>query len=175
MAVLDNPKYASLAESGVFAPITDWFYGWEDSKNFKQNCLDMGTVDGELYGILYDPCGLALWANKQMLADAGYDAAPTNWEEFEEIAMACTDPANGVYGFATSTRTEEEGSTFQHGSFIYTSGTTLYDQMCIRDRYGPGPERLLRFKRNNHPAGAEEYQMYHPFCLLHKRIWLFME
>ena len=127
LAILDNPKFASLVETGVFAPITDWFYGWEDSKNFKENCLDMGTIDGELYGILYDPCGLALWANKQMLADAGYDAAPTNWEEFEEIAMACTDPANNVYGFATSTRTEEEGSTFQHGAFIYTSGTTLYD------------------------------------------------
>lgn len=127
IAILDNPKFAALVEAGVYQPITEWFYGWEESQYFKENCLDMGTIDGELYGILYDPCGLAFWCNKELIEKAGYTEAPKNWADFEEMAMACTDPDAGVYGFATSTREEEEGSTFQHGAFIYTSGTTIYD------------------------------------------------
>jgi len=126
-AVLDNPKYAALVEAGVYAPLTEWFYNWEESKYYKKNCLDMGTINGELYGILYDPCGLALWCNAELLRKAGYDQPPETLEEFIEVALACTDPANGVYGFATSTRKEEQGSVFQHGAFLLSAGGSIYD------------------------------------------------
>lgn len=44
-----------------------------------------------------------LYYNADWLAELGYDAPPTTWEEFKEMAIAATDEAAGTYGYAIST------------------------------------------------------------------------
>lgn len=63
----------------------------------------MRTEDGESYlGVPLFGWVEGIWYNKQVLADAGFEA-PTNWEELLTIAEHFTDPTNKKYGIAIPT------------------------------------------------------------------------
>ncbi|WP_112322825.1 ABC transporter substrate-binding protein [Oceanibium sediminis] len=66
----------------------DWF----------DSAVAQNTINDQIYGLQIHLTCATLVYNKDMLADAGYDAPPTTWEEFREVAKATTKP--GVFGFA---------------------------------------------------------------------------
>lgn len=122
----DNPGWASLCELGVFSSIQNWFDTWSDKNVWRSNILASGYYEDELYGIPCGPNCLALWCNTEMLKKAGYDTAPTTWEEFAEVAKATTDPGNGVYGFAMGGSKGEAG-TYQNMPWVLSAGGSIFD------------------------------------------------
>lgn len=62
------------------------------SENYSQAALDSVTTgDGDLLGYPTEFNTYALFYNKQLLADAGYDGPPKTWDEMTEIANATTE------------------------------------------------------------------------------------
>jgi len=52
--------------------------------------VDAAKIDGQYYGLPTAVRSLALFYNKDMLSEAGFDAPPTTWDQFIEIAKALT-------------------------------------------------------------------------------------
>lgn len=77
------------------------------------------TYDGSTYGIQMHLTCINLVYNKDMLAEAGFDAPPTTWDEFREVAKATTK--GGVFGFAPNS------DPFYIWPFMIQGGGELYD------------------------------------------------
>lgn len=113
IGMVDSPDMASYISLGVFEDITAELNAWGELDKFYpgplSSCMDS---EGNLYGLPQNSNCLALACNMDLLKAAGYDHMPTNVDEFQEMAAATTDTANGVYGFAMCCISTEEG-TFQ--------------------------------------------------------------
>lgn len=110
IGMVDSPDMASYIELGVFEDITEQLEAWEDLDKFYPGPLSSTQdADGHYYGIPQNTNCLALACNMDMLAAAGYDHAPTNLDEFMEMAAAATKPDEGIYGFAMCAVSNEEG------------------------------------------------------------------
>lgn len=125
IGMVDSPDMASYIALGVFEDITDELNAWGELDNFYpgplSSCQD---GDGRLYGLPNNSNCLALLCNMDMLEAAGYTEPPTTWDEFYEVAKACTDSANDVYGFAMCAIGNEEG-TFQYIPWLYSAGASV--------------------------------------------------
>lgn len=67
------------------------------AEDFDAVALELGTVDGEVYGLPWSMEAMCLVYNKQMFADAGLDpeAPPTTWAEVIEYGKALTKDLDG--------------------------------------------------------------------------------
>ncbi len=79
-----------FVNSGVLAePPQDSLTYIDD--NVAQGTIDaVSTSDGQTWGYPTEVNPYLLVYNKRLLAEAGYDAPPSNWEELKEIAAAIT-------------------------------------------------------------------------------------
>ncbi len=121
IGMVDSPDMASYVALGVFEDITDELNEWGELDHFYAGNLAscMGS-DGDYYGLPQNTNCLCLAVNMDLLEAAGYDHAPTSIDEFEEMAIALTDPSDSVYGYAMSVIATEEG-TFQLLPWLYGS------------------------------------------------------
>ena len=55
------------------------------------------TIRGDIVAVPYRQDLRTLWVNREMLAEAGMDAAPTNWDEFLAAAQATTVRDGGAF------------------------------------------------------------------------------
>jgi multiple sugar transport system substrate-binding protein len=81
--------------------------------------VDRNMLDGSYYGVQIHLTCATLVYNTDLLAEAGFDAPPTDWEEFREVAMATSK--NGVFGFAPNP------VTAYYWPWLYQNGATYYD------------------------------------------------
>lgn len=91
-----NEMLYNYIESKSIEPIDEYFTDEE-----KENYIywDNGNVMGEQYLLPYIVgAPRVLFANMDLLAEAGYDAVPTTWEELVEVATAVTEKT-GKIGF----------------------------------------------------------------------------
>ena len=58
------------------------------------------TYEDSLYGLPFDGESTALFYRTDLFEEAGIDAPPTNWDEFQQAAEKLTDPAKKQYGVA---------------------------------------------------------------------------
>jgi multiple sugar transport system substrate-binding protein len=58
------------------------------------------TYEDSMYGLPFDGESTALFYRTDLFEEAGIDAPPTTWEEFEEAAQKLTKPAEKQYGVA---------------------------------------------------------------------------
>lgn len=125
IGMVDSPDMASYIELGVFEDITSYIENWEDLDQFYPGPLSsVMDSDGKYYGLPNNSNCLALLCNMDLLRAAGFDAPPTTWDEFEEIAAATTDASDSVYGFSMSAISNEEG-TFQFIPWLYSAGASV--------------------------------------------------
>ena len=81
-----------MARRNWAVPLNDFISGdaewdWDD---FPAGLQADVTVRGDIVAVPYRQDLRTLWYNKEMLADAGFDEAPTTWEEFLAAAQATT-------------------------------------------------------------------------------------
>lgn len=113
---------SKMIEQGVAADITPIITEQGLDKVFNEQVLGIASdADGNVYGIPLASYAMGLAYNIDMLNAAGYDAAPTTWEEAEEMAKALTDRDNGIAGL--SFITDGSGATGWHATTLaYTFG-----------------------------------------------------
>jgi ABC-type glycerol-3-phosphate transport system substrate-binding protein len=62
--------------------------------------MNLATKDDKIYAIPYNPYGMGIGYNIQMLKDAGFENPPATWDELREMAKALTNRDAGVAGFS---------------------------------------------------------------------------
>lgn len=88
-----------MARRNWAVPLNDFInadaeWDWDD---FPAGLQADVTIRGHIVAVPYRQDLRTLWYNKEMLADAGIDAAPTTWDEFLTAAQATT--VRGDAGF----------------------------------------------------------------------------
>lgn len=137
----DPMKYI---DTGVAQDITDIFDANGLRDVFNTDIINLATKDDKVYGIPYNAYGMGIGYNIQMLKDAGFDHAPTTWEELREMAKALTNRDTGVAGF--SMINDGGPATGWHFTVLgYTFGATPADLIAAGDGgtytagFGAGP------------------------------------
>ncbi|MER6977772.1 sugar ABC transporter substrate-binding protein [Streptomyces carpinensis] len=115
LLMLDNADLQQIAQTGALTPLDQ--YGI-DSGGFAKGILSAGTYEGKVYGLAPYVSTVALFYNKDMLAEAGV-AVPRNWEELKAAAARLTRP--GRYGMAVDANATFEGA-WQFLPFLWSNG-----------------------------------------------------
>ncbi|MBG7703013.1 MULTISPECIES: sugar ABC transporter substrate-binding protein [unclassified Streptomyces] len=115
LLMLDNPDLQQIAQTGALTPLDR--YGI-DADGYTEGIRSAGTYQGELYGLAPTVSTVALFYNKDMLAEAGV-AVPKTWDELKAAAAQLTRP--GRYGMAVDANATFEG-TWQFMPFLWSNG-----------------------------------------------------
>ncbi|MFF7368510.1 sugar ABC transporter substrate-binding protein [Streptomyces tricolor] len=115
LLMLDNPDLQQVARTGALTPLDR--YG-VDSGGYAEGILSAGTYQGEVYGLAPTVNTVALFYNKDMLAEAGV-SVPKTWDELKRAAAELTRP--GRYGMAVDANATFEG-TWQFLPFLWSNG-----------------------------------------------------
>ncbi|CCK28536.1 putative sugar ABC transporter substrate binding protein [Streptomyces davaonensis JCM 4913] len=114
LLMIDNADLQQIAQTGALTPLDQ--YGI-DTRGFSEGILSAGTYDGQVYGLAPYVSTVALFYNKDMLAEAGV-AVPRTWAELEAAAAELTRP--GRYGMAVDANATFEG-TWQFLPFLWSN------------------------------------------------------
>ncbi|MGW6062117.1 sugar ABC transporter substrate-binding protein [Streptomyces sp. NPDC055189] len=115
LLMLDNADLQQVARTGALTPLNQ--YGI-DTSGFAEGILSAGTYEGKVYGLAPYVSTVALFYNKDMLAEAGV-AVPRTWDELKEAAAGLT--RQGRYGMAVDANATFE-SSWQFLPFLWTNG-----------------------------------------------------
>lgn len=81
---------ASRAEAEQYVPITDLYEKWAGKDDLMGALVDLGTYNGEVYGLAYQPTPYVFAYRTDLLEAAGFDGPPTTWAELADMARALT-------------------------------------------------------------------------------------
>jgi ABC-type glycerol-3-phosphate transport system substrate-binding protein len=100
-------------------------------ENYTPDLVELGTVDGTLYGMLFKGANKStIWYNTTVFSDAGVEA-PATWDELLEAAdtlKASGTPAYSVGGADGWTLTD----LFEN-IYLRTAGGDMYDQLTAHE------------------------------------------
>ena len=128
------PEMASLAQPGVVADFANRgalqtidFASDAIKENFGQSILDVGSVDGKPYGLLFKAANKStVWYNVSAFEDAGVEA-PTSWDQFLEDAK--TINASGLPAYSIGGADGWTLTDLFENIYIRTAGVEKYDQL----------------------------------------------
>jgi alpha-glucoside transport system substrate-binding protein len=126
VAALPNPGLMKqYAQRGVIQPVD--FAEQVVSENYNQDWIDLGTVDGKLYGVFAKGVNKStVWYNVGAFEAAGVEP-PETWEDFKTVAE--TLKASGVPAYSIG---GAEGWTLTdlfENIYLYSAGPEKYDQL----------------------------------------------
>lgn len=127
IAMLPQPGLlVEFAQRGALQPIEDLAGDLVD-ENYAQVWRELGTVDGELYGVWFKAANKSLvWYNADLFEQAGVEPADT-WEEWMSVAET-------MYNFGVTPFSAGGGSAWTltdwfENIYIRSAGPELYDQL----------------------------------------------
>ena len=88
---------AEWANAGYLCDIRDYLTA-DEWAGFSQGALNCVTYKDNIYGLPYFYSIRLFYSNMDLLKAAGYTEPPKTWDEFFEIAKACTDASKDQYG-----------------------------------------------------------------------------
>lgn len=118
---------ASRVEAKQYIPITEYYENWDGKEDLMSALVDLGTYNGEIYGLAYQPTPYVFAYRTDLLEEAGFDGPPTTWAELEEYARALTVKEDGRIvqaGFAFPT---SGGNMVEYDMFAFSNGGRFYD------------------------------------------------
>jgi len=130
IAVLPQPGLMSdFAGQGALQPI-DFAQGDIES-NFGESVVQLGTVDGTLYGFLFKAANKSLvWYNVGAYADAGVEPAE-DWDTW--IANGGTISASGVPAYSIGGADGWTLTDLFENIYLRTAGPETYDQLAAHE------------------------------------------
>ncbi len=81
-------------KAGYLRDITSWVKSDRWETRINPFALDLFSHEGKIYGFPHDLGAVGFWYNREMLAKAGYDSFPADWDSF--LAMCETLKKAGV-------------------------------------------------------------------------------
>ena len=113
--MLDNPDLQQIAATGALAPLSDFKISTD---NFAEGVLSAGTYKDKVYGLAPTVNTIALFYNKDILANAGV-TPPATWDELKAAAAKLT--SGDQYGLAFNANPTYEG-TWQFLPVMWSNG-----------------------------------------------------
>ena len=99
--------------------------------NMGDSAIDLGSVDGQLYGFLFKAANKStVWYNVAAFEDAGVEP-PENWEDF--LAAAKTINASGVPAYSIGGADGWTLTDLFENIYLRTAGPEKYDQLSTHD------------------------------------------
>ena len=95
-------------------------------EGIPQNCLDLGKINGEMYGLAFTFSTPILYVNGSLLEEAGLDPtkAPADWDEMYEWCVQIKEKT-GKYGLALS---PVNSTGWVTDSILYSNGATVLNE-----------------------------------------------
>ncbi len=126
IAALPQPGFMTdFAQRGALKPIAFAREGIEEG--YSESWLDLGTVDGELYGLFFKGANKStVWYNVASFEDAGVEP-PTDWDAF--IEAGDTLKASGVTPYSIGAADGWTLTDLFENIYLRTAGPEKYDQL----------------------------------------------
>jgi alpha-glucoside transport system substrate-binding protein len=126
IAVLPQPGLMTdFVEKDALQPLD--FAAEDVEANLGQSAVDLGSVDGTLYGFLFKAANKStVWYNVSAFEDAGVEP-PETWEDF--LAAAETINASGLPAYSIGGADGWTLTDLFENIYLRTAGPDLYDQL----------------------------------------------
>jgi ABC-type glycerol-3-phosphate transport system substrate-binding protein len=126
VAVLPQPGLmADFASKGALQPLD--FAQDAIAENLGESAVELGSVDGTLYGFLYKAANKStVWYNVQAFEEAGVEP-PETWEDF--LAAAETLNASGLPAYSIGGADGWTLTDLFENIYLRTAGPDTYDQL----------------------------------------------
>lgn len=130
IAVVGQPGLMQdFAKEGALQPID--FAAADVEENFGASVIDLGTVDGTLYGFLFKAANKSLvWYNVGAYSDAGVEAAE-DWDTWLE--NGATLSASGVPAYSIGGADGWTLTDLFENIYLRTAGPEMYDQLAAHE------------------------------------------
>lgn len=129
VAVIGQPALMQqLATDGHLQPLNDEVKSAVEA-NYSQSWLDLGSVDGELYGVWFKAANKStMWYNGDLWDEAGADAAAAeDWDGFLEQLGLIRDA--GYAGISIGADVGWPLTDWFENVYLRTAGPEMYDQL----------------------------------------------
>ncbi len=127
VAVLGQPALMqSLAEEGDILPVGDAVRSAVE-ENYSESWIDLGSVDGELYGVWFKAANKStVWYNADIYDEAGA-VAPEDWDDFLTQLGLVSDA--GYAGISIGADVGWPLTDWFENVYLRTAGPEMYDQL----------------------------------------------
>jgi alpha-glucoside transport system substrate-binding protein len=127
VALLAQPALLqSLAADGNLIPLSDDARAAVE-ENYSDSWIDLGTVDGELYGVWFKGSNKStMWYNADLYDQAGAEV-PDNWDGFLEQLQVISD--SGYAGISIGADVGWPLTDWFENVYLRTAGGDMYDQL----------------------------------------------
>jgi alpha-glucoside transport system substrate-binding protein len=129
IAVVGQPALLQqLATDGALVPLGDEAAA-NVADNYSQSWIDLGTVDGELYGVWFKAANKStMWYNADIYDEAGASADDAaDWDGFLEQLQLVSDA--GYYGISIGADVGWPLTDWFENVYLRTAGAEMYDQL----------------------------------------------
>lgn len=135
----------SFAEAGNLVNLSEWFNVEQLAEDYNQTYLDLGSFDGDLYGIFYQAFTKSIvWYPVQAFEENGYEI-PTSWDELLALSDQIVADGNGNPWCLS---TEQDAFTgwvitdWMEDVLLRTAPVEVYDQWMAHEIPFDHPEVL---------------------------------
>ncbi|MFV0320453.1 MAG: ABC transporter substrate-binding protein [Microbacterium sp.] len=127
VAIVGQPALMqSLAQAGDILPVSDDVKS-EVEKNYSQSWVDLGSVDGDLFGVWFKAANKStVWYNNDIYEGAGA-VAPDDWDGFLQQLQLVQD--SGYYGISVGADVGWPLTDWFENVYLRTAGAEKYDQL----------------------------------------------
>jgi ABC-type glycerol-3-phosphate transport system substrate-binding protein len=127
VAVIPQPGLLqSLAKAGSLIPLSATTLA-AVKKNYSQDWVDLGSVDGKAYGIWFKGSNKStVWYNTKVYDNAGA-TVPKTWDEFLAQLKKVSD--SGVYGLSIGADVGWPLTDWFENVYLRTAGAQKYDEL----------------------------------------------
>lgn len=140
---------ADLAREGAMVSLDDWIDREALSAAYVSDWLDLGSVDGDLYGVWMraDPKSL-VWYNPQAFAKDGY-SLPTSWEELIQLSdqIVADGRTPWCLGMESGDASGWVGTDWVESILLRTAGPEVYDRWVAHELPFDSPPVKAAFER----------------------------
>ena len=120
-----------FGDVGAFADVTSLIEGddfADAASHFPSEIIDASVYEGALYGVPFIIGTITMFANLDLMADAGITEIPTTGEELVAASLAIQNPPD-VWGFSTPTTVNDFGWYFNLQNVHNFGGDIISDDL----------------------------------------------
>ena len=127
VAIVGQPALLqSLAKNGDISPVAD-SVAQQVEQNYSQSWIDLGSVDGDLYGVWFKAANKStVWYNADIYDEAGAQP-PTDWDDFLTQLGLVNDA--GYSGISIGADVGWPLTDWFENVYLRTAGAEKYDQL----------------------------------------------